>query len=255
MLTGYDTVLFDLDGVIYIGDEPVENVRSVVCELQRQKAVKILTNDSRRTREQIRERLERFGIEVDVSDILTSGWATARYLRQHDLDRVYVIGRDGLRTEIENAGIEVAERHVDAVVAGLDESITYEELTVASREIHHEGTPFIATNLDRAYPTPEGIVPSTGAIVSAIQIATATEPTVIGKPEPVMFELATASADRDRTVMIGDNPSSDILGAHRAGIDGILFSKDVENQTPSDETVTPDAIITDLTELLASAPP
>jgi FMN phosphatase YigB (HAD superfamily) len=35
--------------------------------------------------------------------------------------------------------------------------------------------------------------------------------------------LASAGFPRDRTVMVGDTPEVDILGAHRAGISAILM--------------------------------
>ena len=87
------------------------------------------------------------------------------------------------------------------------------------------GALFVATNIDRTFPTAEGPVAGVGALVEAIRTGSGREPVVVGKPFPPMFDEALASAGfpRDRTVMVGDTPEVDILGAHRAGVSAILM--------------------------------
>lgn len=246
----FDAFLFDLDGVIHVGDRIVPGAPDVIRELREAgKAVRFVTNNSRATREAIARKLAGFDIRADVEEIVSSSWATAAYLEDRGVTAVFLIGEDGFATEIRRRDVAVRDHDVDAVVVGLDRGVTYDDIAVASRHIHDGEIDFVAANADGAYPTEDGIAPGTGAITSAIRAVTGEDPVVIGKPEPRMFELALRGLSTDRAVMVGDNRSSDIVGAHRAGLAGILVSSDADNVS-TDRPIDPTAIIPDVTALL-----
>lgn len=248
----FDAFLFDLDGVIHIGDRVVPGAPDVVRQLQDAgKAIRFVTNNSRATREAITRKLAGFDIRAEVDEIVSSSWATAAYLEDCDVTAAFLIGENGFATEVRGRGVTVRNHDVDAVVVGLDRGVTYDDIAVAARHIHYGDAAFIAANADGAYPTEDGIAPGTGAITSAIQSVTDEPPVVVGKPEPRMFELVLRDlpANTDRAVMVGDNFSSDIVGAHRAGLPGIFVSSDT-NDAPTDCSVEPVATISDVTALL-----
>ena len=226
----FDAFLFDLDGVVYIGEEPLPGVVASLARLREMgKDVRFLTNDPRPTRLAVIKRLRNMRIEASEEEVVTSGWATARYLRRQVLGSAYVVGSLGLIEEIVTAGMEVVDRdHPDAVVVGCDEHICYRHLARAAQLIA-QGASFIATNADGSFPAPGGPLPATGAIIGAIVAATKQQPTVVGKPSPSMLEMAVEGLDTEtaRTVMIGDDPSSDVLGAHQAGITSVLVSENL----------------------------
>lgn len=168
------------------------------------------------------------GVEARQEEVVTSGWATALYLRENGVGSAYVVGSRGLASEIEGVGVEVVDRGpCEAVVVGSDEHVSYAHIRQASRWIFG-GARFVATNADGSFPSPKGPLPGTGAIVAAVEATTGQEPVVIGKPFPTMFEMTfkTLNTDRERVVMIGDSPETDMLGAQRAGIAGVLISWD-----------------------------
>jgi HAD superfamily hydrolase (TIGR01450 family) len=257
-------VIFDLDGVIYRGDDLVPGARELVAWLHEcGAAVRFATNNSMVTREGYVDRLGGMGIATAVDEIVTSTSATVEHLRLHapEVRSVLGIGADGMRQELVAAGLDVVmtdaasppehpggrlDRSFDAVVVGLHPGLDYGELAIAMSAVAG-GARLIATNADTRYPTPAGFLPGAGSIVAALATATGVTPEVIGKPSPAMFSaiMESSGVPAGETVVIGDNPHADIAGAHRAGCAAILVLTGVADAalaaTLSDE-LAPDAI-------------
>lgn len=225
----FDAFLFDLDGVVYLGNELLPGSKETLARLRKAgKEIRFLTNDPRPTRSQLARRLAGMGIKARIEEVISSGWATARYLEHSGVESAHVVGSRGLTAEILAVGIEVVDNEpCDAVVVGCDEHVGYGHLRQASRRIF-EGASFVATNADGSFPSAKGPLPGTGAIVEAIRATTNAKPVVVGKPYPPMFDLALQGLDagRERTLMVGDSPDSDIEGARRAAIQSVVVSRD-----------------------------
>ncbi|MEW6697059.1 MAG: HAD-IIA family hydrolase [Bacillota bacterium] len=247
----FDVFLFDLDGVIYIGGELLPGVKETMAQLRNQnKGIYFLTNDPVPTRQQLVERLQGLGIEAQLDEVISSGWATAKTLRVMNIRSVYVLGSEGLKTEMREFGIAVAEKEdCQAVVVGHDDQLSYSHMRQAIQLIHR-GATFIATNADATFPGPAGPCPGTGSIVRALETSSGRRPVIIGKPYPPMFRTVLDHLDCDlRVAMVGDNPYTDILGAHQQGIPAILRSdRAVDFPSPRDFRI-PDARISSLKEL------
>ena len=215
--------IFDMDGVIYRGQEVVPGAAEFVAHLRRAAIPFIyLTNNSSTPPDKVAARLVAMGIPATAAEIMTSADVTAAEVRQALTGRrALVIGEDGLRLALTAAGFTLVEDHreADVVVAGIDRQITYPRLREAALAIRR-GAPFYATNTDRTLPTELGLVPGAGAIVGFLEIATDVQPTVIGKPSPGFFHhaLRALGAPAELTVAVGDRPETDILGGQRAGL-------------------------------------
>ena len=249
----FDVFLFDLDGTLYHGEEILPHVKESLFRLRSAgKMIRFVTNDPRPTRAEVTKRLTEMGIEVQQQEVFTSGWATARYLGESGVRSAYVVGSPGLTFEIRQAEVEVFESgQPETVVVGGDERFCYDHLLKATRLILG-GARFVATNPDGSYPTSEGPIPGAGAIVAAVQAVTGEAPVaIIGKPNPKLFELALEGLDAksERVAMVGDNPLTDILGALRVGITGILIAKAPPLSSRNCEVPTPDVTIPDLSFL------
>ncbi|WP_024822695.1 MULTISPECIES: HAD-IIA family hydrolase [Aminobacterium] len=233
----FDVFFLDLDGVVYISREPTYGAIEALDRLRKiGKSVRFLTNNPT-GRNFIAQRLNRMGIEADEREIVTSGWATARFLAKKGVSKVWVLGDEPLKKEIEQAGISIVDQlPCDAVVTGWGDAITLRELRRAALAIRN-GALFVATNVDKTFPSAYGPLAAVGAVVEALRVACGQNPVVIGKPYPPMFYEAMQTVSSDRVVMIGDSPEVDILGAHQAGISAILmgdhmpfpFEKDFRN--------------------------
>lgn len=248
-LDAFDTILFDLDGVIYVGEHALPGAPESLARLRRAgKHIRFLTNDPLPTREDVMRRLAGHDIDAALNEIVTSGWATANWLREQKVGSARVIGSEGLKTEISRAGVAVSHpgRNVDAVVIGCDENTGYADIREASRLIRN-GAAYVATNDDATFPTPDGPAPATGAIVAAVTVAAGREPYIVGKPHPHMFRAALGTLPASRALMIGDNPATDILGAECMGIAALLLSHNGGSNT--DARPRGDHVISTLLEL------
>lgn len=246
-------LLFDLDGVIYTGARAIPGASELLAEARRrQMPFLLVTNNSTRSAAAVAGALARMGIHVAPEEILTSSAAAAGFVREHagPSARVLVIGEAGLREAVADAGLQVVEDEAaDWVVAGLFRQFDYAWLTRAVRAILN-GARFVATNADALLPVEGGAyLPGAGSIVGSIAIATGVQPTVIGKPEPVLFRQGVerlGSPPPARVAMIGDRLDTDIHGAARAGLStilvltGISTAAEAETSTPRPDLVLPD---------------
>ncbi len=246
-------VIFDLDGVVYLGDQPIPGAAALARSIRSAGIlVRFATNNSMATREQYVTRLAAHEIAAVADEIVTSTSATVDHLRAHlpGVQRVMTVGAAGMADEFRSGGYTVtaatdaapvdydggplAEAY-DAVVAGLDPAIDFRRLAIASTAIR-AGALFIATNADARYPTPHGFVPGAGSIVAALRAAGGADPLIIGKPEPAMFQaiLQRAGVSPGDALAIGDNPDADMVAAHRAGIRSVLVLTGVADRATAD---------------------
>jgi len=260
-------VIFDLDGVVYRGVEPIPGAADLVEWLHLERVlVRFATNNSMVARAGYVERLAAMGIRTTVEEIVTSTSATVAHLALHapEVRSVLAIGADGMQEELAAVGLEVVMaddaappaylgeplgRSFDAVIVGLDPGLDYRRLAVAMTAVA-SGARLIATNADARYPTPLGFLPGAGSIVAALSVATGVTPEVIGKPAPAMFEaiLQSAGVPPGHAVVVGDNPAADVVGAHRAGCAAILVLTGVATAGAADALegeARPDAVAAD----------
>ncbi len=229
LLDRFDHFLLDLDGVVYLGDQLTPCAAETFTALrQAGKRRLFITNDPRHTAHGYAAKLTRLGIPAAPAEFLTSGRAAALYLQKEETtDRpIFVVGTDGLRSEIETVGGHVLRGNdgaaAEIVIVGGHENFSYQELKIATLAIQR-GAAFVATNRDANFPMPDGLWPGTGPIVAAIEAATGVVPVVVGKPEKPIFQIALdLFPPGGRSVMIGDRLDSDILGGQRAGLVTIL---------------------------------
>ena len=215
----------------------------------------MVTNNAGRSIQQYVEKLAWLGVDVEPWQVLSSAVATASYLQNRfpDGGEIFIIGEQSLIDLFETHGFNQGSKKPLAVVAGLDRSINYEKLKDATLLLRR-GTPFIGTNPDLLIPTEEGLIPEAGTTLAALQAATGLQPTVIGKPESHLFEMALRrmGSQPAQTDMLGDRLITDILGAQRAGIASILVTTGVDSTgTISEQEIEPEVVVNDLAELVA----
>jgi len=249
------SLILDMDGVVRRGHVPIPGA-SGFLDFMRQRHIPflLLTNNSTLTSKQYATSLQSIGIDADEEEILTAGEATAMYLARVAASgsRVYVVGEEGLRTELLKQSFVLHDGpDVAFVVVGLDRQFTYDKMTVATRAIL-SGAKFIGTNPDKAFPAPEGLVPGAGAILASIEAATSVSPLIIGKPQAAIFELALQKlgAEIETTGMLGDRLETDILGGRQMGLLTILVLSGV---TPAEQLanspIQPDLVYEDVAAL------
>ncbi len=255
--TTLQAVVFDMDGVLWRGDEPLPGIPQIFEFLQTQQIkYAFATNNSSRTREMYVEKLEKFGIPAEVEQIVTSSTATAHYLRKTfpDMKNVYAVGQIGLIEALKSHDFVLADADVNLVVAGYDFELTYEKLRQASHHIQ-DGALFIGTNPDKSFPEPGGYVaPGAGSILAAIETATGLAPQIIGKPEPPMFRTAldVLGTEPAQTLMVGDRLETDIQGGLTVGMQTALVLSGISQPDDIEKTgIQPQYMFNDVADLLA----
>jgi phosphoglycolate/pyridoxal phosphate phosphatase family enzyme len=223
---GYDAFLFDLDGVLFRGDEPISGAAEAVARLRKLgKRMAFVTNNSARTPAALVAHLATVGIAANEDEIESSALATADLLAARGVRSVFVVGEEGLRSALTEAGIEVLPTTagaVDAVVVGWDRDLTYDTLRAAVIFVQ-DGAALVASNADPNYPAPDGHRwPGAGAILAAVETAAETTAEVVGKPHAPLLETALRRAGGGRPLLIGDRLDTDIEGARRLGWDSAL---------------------------------
>jgi 4-nitrophenyl phosphatase len=250
-------LLVDLDGVVYRGADPVPGVAAVLADrASRGDDVVYVTNNSMHYRGDYVTRLAGMGAPVSADTVVSSSRATAAYLREHDpgIRRVLAIGASGLDRELREAGYDVvmagaaatrmsqegidgvaAAGNPDAVVVGLDPTLTYLRLAAAA-DCVRAGAHFIATNRDPVYPTERGLRPGAGSIVAAVEATTGVVPVSIGKPAPFLLEAAAHAVGREpqEAVMIGDMLSIDVAAARGVDARSVLMLTGVTTRAQLD---------------------
>ena len=248
-------LILDMDGVLWRDSQPVVDLPTTFSTIQRRGwKVTLATNNATLSVEQYLHKLRSFGVTLAPEQIVNSSMAVVHYLshRYPEGGTVYVIGEHGLLQTLAEANFHHSEKAVLAVIVGMDRKITYEKLRLATLLIR-SGIPFIGTNPDKTFPTPEGLVPGAGAILAAIEVATSTQPIIVGKPSPEMYLLAMermGSSPRT-TLVVGDRLETDIAGGQQLGCKtGLVLSGVTDLQTARSWVPSPDWIEPDLTALL-----
>jgi HAD superfamily hydrolase (TIGR01450 family) len=238
VVAGYDHIVFDLDGVLILGDQPVTGAADAVAGL-RQTGVSLsyATNNASRSAEQVADLLTGLGIPAKPSEVVTSARAAAAVLAERFPPgaRVLVVGSEALAAEVRLVGLRPVTTATDepvAVVQGYSWDVGWQALAEASIAIR-AGALWVATNLDRTLPSPRGPLPGNGALVSALATALERRPDLaVGKPSPDLFSIAAGMSGGSKSLVVGDRLDTDIEGANRAGLDSVLVLTGVS--TPAD---------------------
>ena len=255
-LQRFRAVLFDMDGVLYRGNELLPGVHELLSYYDKHNiAYACVTNNSTLTSEQYEAKLADLGVHIKATHIVTSSVATRHYLaEQVPRDtRMYYIGMKGLQQALFEDGYYVyTEDHPAYVVVGADFELTYAKLRTACLAIR-AGAHFIGTNPDTTFPSEAGIIPGAGSILALLRAATDVDPFIIGKPAPTMFQTASTilNTSPSDTLVIGDRLDTDIAGAHAAQMSAVLVLTGVTHEeTLSQSTIQPDEVFADLPVLL-----
>jgi HAD superfamily hydrolase (TIGR01450 family) len=253
----FDGLLIDLDGVVWIGREPVPgSVEALAALLAAGKRIVFVTNNPGKPPAAYAERLRALGVEVGEEQIVTAGVVAARLAAEAagPGGSAFVIGAAPLKEMIVANGVSLLEgeaaRGAGVVVVSGHRDFDFEELLTAKRALDG-GAALLATSRDPTMPMPGGEWPGTGSILAAVETASGRSAEIAGKPERHLFEMALeALGRRERVAMVGDRVSSDIEGGRRAGLTTVL----VLSGTASEDTVAadprPDHVVDDLAALL-----
>jgi HAD superfamily hydrolase (TIGR01458 family) len=216
-------VLLDLDGVLYVEDEPVPGA-AVAVERMRAAGLtlRFVTNTTSQSRAATLQKLGELGFDVGDEELITPALLAVQHCRERGHRRVALLMTDEVKSDF--AELEEAGDGADAVIVGdLGERFGYDVLNRAFRELL-AGAELVALQKNRYWLREDGLCLDVGPFVAALEYAAACEAHVVGKPAAAFFGhvLEGADATPDQAVMVGDDIESDIGGALSAGLAAIL---------------------------------
>jgi glycerol-1-phosphatase len=262
LLDAHDLLLVDLDGVAYLGDQPIDGAAAALATArERGVGVVFVTNNASRPPAVVASQLVAMGVSAQPTEVMTSAIAAAAELaRRFPVGAaILVVGGVGVREALLDAGLRPVDSATDqpaAVMQGFAPEVGWAMLAEASLALH-TGVPWIATNADPTLPTPRGAVPGNGSLVAALTTATGRTPEVIGKPAPALFEAALAASGGKAPLVVGDRLDTDIAGAGAAGMPGLLVLSGVSGAADllaAGPAMRPDYLGRDLRALLLAHP-
>lgn len=272
-------------GVLWLFSDTIGDSPAVINRLKAMgKGVYFITNNSSKTRAEFAEKARSLNFNVGTDEIISPAFIVAQYLRSTGFEKeVYVIGSNGIAQELDAVNIRhqgvgpdedsggiakflgeefQLDPKVGAVVVGFDEFFNFKKMTRACSYLDRPGCLFLATNTDERFPTPDCVVPGTGALVKAVETAAERKAVVMGKPYPHARDILQEklSIDPERTLMIGDRCNTDILFGKNCGFKtlmvetGIHKESDVRKWQQSEDAeerrLVPDFILSSLADLL-----
>jgi HAD superfamily hydrolase (TIGR01450 family) len=253
----YDHFLIDLDGCLWVGDEPTDRAAEALTALRAAgKGIVFLTNEAGSSPEEVVRKLWRLGFQASLAEVVTAGAALQFALAgRHDGDAAFVIGSRALVEHVAESGLRIVNRtefatRADVVVVGDHERFDYTELRVATQAVLR-GAELIGLTRDRTFPMQDGPWPGTGAILAAVETAAGrAADLIVGKPEPGMYEAARERLGEGRSLALGDRLDVDVAGARRAGLDSALVLTGVTDAAEASASEEPTFVADSLAALV-----
>ena len=250
--------LFDMDGTLYLGNRLYDFTLELLSTLRATgRQYLFMTNNSSKSVEDYVKKLNTMGITATREDFMTSSQATAYYLhKHHEGQKLYVCGTESLKEELRREGFTVTTDidEVECIVMGFDTELTFQKLhDVSYMLLTQPELPYIATNPDYVCPTEFGSVPDCGSVCDMIYNATKKRPVVIGKPSPLMPQLAMEKLgiSKEETCVVGDRIYTDVKSGLNAGITGILvLSGETTREILAESPDKPHLVLEDASEIL-----
>ncbi|CDQ75364.1 glycerol-3-phosphate phosphatase [Oncorhynchus mykiss] len=285
MLDSVDSVLFDCDGVIWRGDQAIPGAPDVINLLKKNgKKVFFVTNNSTKTRKMYADKMALMGFNATEDEVFGTAYCSAMYLKHVSRlqGKVYLIGSNAMRKELEKVGIQQTgvgpdpisgvqidwanvplDPEVKAVVVGFDEHFSYMKLNRALQYLNNPDCLLVGTNTDTRLPLEGGkAVPGTGCILKAVETAAQRQAQTVGKPNHFMYDCVASQfgLDRTRCLMVGDRLDTDILLGSNCGLKTLLTLTGVstvadaeahqESGCPKRLGMVPDYYVESIAELL-----
>ena len=252
-LDGIDAAFLDLDGTLYLGGSLVDGALEFLSRLEARGIRRyFLSNNSSRSVSQYLEKLHGLGVMASEDEVLLSTHDLLSWLSAEGVTEAYLVGTEGMRGMLEDAGIGTRSESPQYVILGYDTEVTYEKLATASIHLHN-GVPLVASHPDLVCPSPEGGLPDSGAYMALFEAATGVSPAhVCGKPNAgmILHKVKELGLAAERCAMVGDRLYTDMEMAQRAGVHGILvLSGEASLEDAEDAPQNPSLIVGSVADL------
>ena len=252
-LKDIESILFDLDGTVYVGNQVITGASQAIAMLQAKgKNIYFLSNNSSKSKLDYVERHKNIGIECSASQIVLSTDGLISHLAHERVDNIHVLGTNSLKKTLLDEGFQIDSAKPEYVVVGYDTELSYQKLITACKYIN-EGTDILATHCDVFCPSEHGPIPDIGATLEMIRLTTGKSPKkIFGKPASEMVEplIKAFKLDPNKTLIVGDRLHTDILMSKNLSCYGMLvLSGESTRDQLENSDIKPDFVLNSIADL------
>ena len=242
-------VLFDLDGVFYVGNQLVSGGNETLSWLRSQGiGYRFVTNNTTLSRSALVAKLQHLGLDISENELLSANFAGVLQLQKMGLNRCRLILAEAAQADYPPS---IDEKPEAIVIGDIGNEWDYDLLNSLMNQIL-DGAELIALHKGRYFQTKKGLMLDSGAFVAALEHATGKKAHVVGKPNPAFFEMGSAllDASTNELVMVGDDLINDIEGAQNTGYHAVLVQTGKYRKAIVEQSeIIPDGIITSVAAL------
>ncbi|GAA3529832.1 TIGR01458 family HAD-type hydrolase [Zobellella aerophila] len=250
-LHGIQGMLFDLEGVLYVGERAIDGAVDTIKAINdRQIPHRYVTNTTTQSKASLSQKLQAMGFPVEPHEILSAPAAACVYLRQRHPRACYFAVSAAIREEFRE--FPTSDTGPEVVVIGdIGRAWTY-DLVNHLFQMVMAGADIVALHKGKYWQTPEGLRVDIGAFIAGLEYATGVDATVIGKPSPAFFQAAAHElrCPAESILMVGDDIDADVGGAQQCGIRGVLVKTGkYRPEHAAASAIVPDGVIDSIARL------
>jgi HAD superfamily hydrolase (TIGR01458 family) len=244
-------ILFDLDGVLYIGNSPIDGAIQAIHAIRKAGLIcRFVTNTSTLSLTSLQAKLNNLGFDVSKNEIISAPQAALNFLRQQAQPVCRFLLADDVKRDF--AEFKQSDTEANFIVVGdIGNAWSYPMLNEIFSCLAH-GAKLIAIHKNRFWQTEHGLQMDIGAFIHGLEYASNTQAMIIGKPSTNFFKVVLDEMQlscRD-VLMIGDDIDSDVGGAQAAGLSGVLVRTGKFRQAYVEHSeIKPNLIIDSIAEL------
>ena len=235
----FPAVLCDVWGVVHDGLAPLPTGIDALLAYRRRGGVVMLISNAPRPAWAVMEQMEGIGVDLDCGDdLITSGDVARSVLAEKPGARIFHLGPERDQSIYQGLAVELSDLDSADIVSctGLfdDQTEQPEEYDPMLAEMKALDLPMICVNPDIVVESGNRLLPCAGAL-AARYADIGGEATIVGKPNPPIYEMALARIDAlvgtpvapERVLAIGDGAGTDIVGANRAGLETLFIASGI----------------------------
>lgn len=216
-------LLFDLDGVLYVGRKVIDGAIEAVASIRASGIpCRFITNTSTLSLDSLQYKINSLGFSIPGQELVSAPQAALLYLRQKQDPVCRLLLSDDVKTDFK----EFRQSDTDAeyiIVGDIGDSWSYRLMNEVFNSLM-KGAKLIAIHKNRFWQTENGLQMDIGGFVDALEYASKTQARIIGKPSIDFFHIAlsTMGLDASDVAIVGDDIDADVGGGQQAGLIGIL---------------------------------
>lgn len=220
------TVVFDLDGTLYLSGRPYPGAVETVNRVARQVPVYYLSNNTSKSPVFYENRLKCMGLPLASDSIISALYLSLDAIHEKGIKNVYFFANpevfEWFSAQDPSLNLRPSIEETELVLVAYHNSFDYRELCELSFRVQR-GIPFWVTHTDFVCPDARGPVPDIGSFMALLKTAYGVEPErSFGKPNPAMLADLLKVYKPDEILFVGDRLYTDFELAKQAGCRFVL---------------------------------